>query len=233
MPRLLRFSRVSIRDLLTTYAPVVLVVGVLLWVAYDWIDPTPPDTVVIAAGLDGGAYQDFAQRYRDILARRHIKMEIRDSAGSMQNLRRLNTAQSDADIAFVQSGTTNDEAADRRGLVSLGSLFVEPVWIFYREAALSRVKPMAPVELSPRGPIAVARARAVKPARTRHVAVTAITQLGELRGLSLNVGPKGNGGPRLANQLLAANRVEQTDITLTYLEDTPAVMKLLDGRWTR
>ena len=226
MPRLLRFSLVSFRDLAATYAPVVLLVAVLLWIAYEAIDPTPPASVVIATGVDGSAYQDFAERYREVLGRHHIRLEIRSSAGSMQNLGRLNTDRSDADVAFVQSGTTNDETADRRGLVSLGSLFVEPVWIFYREAALTKVRPLAPVEVSPNVPIARA-----KPTRSEATLgpVTAITQLGELRGLSLNVGPQGSGGPRLARQLLEANRVDKGELTLSNLDDTPAVMKLLDG----
>jgi TRAP-type uncharacterized transport system substrate-binding protein len=158
MSRLLHFTSISLRDLLTTYAPVILLVCGLLWGAYVLIDPTPPKHVSIAAGLEGSAYQDFAQRYREILARYHIDLQIETSAGSMENLRNLNTNKSDADIAFVQSGTTNDAMADRRGLVSLGSLFVEPVWIFYREAALKKVRPAVVEETSPRVPASVARA---------------------------------------------------------------------------
>ena len=229
MPRLLRFSLVSFRDLAATYAPVVLLVAVLLWIAYRAIDPTPPTRVVIATGFEGSAYQDFAERYREVLGRHQIRLEIRTSAGSMQNLGRLNTERSDADVAFVQSGTTNDETADRRGLVSLGSLFVEPVWIFYREAALTKVRPLTPVEVSPRVSIANARAKPTRSDATKPAPVTAITQLGELRGLSLNVGPQGSGGPRLARQLLEANRVDKGELTLSNLDDTPAVMKLLDG----
>jgi TRAP-type uncharacterized transport system substrate-binding protein len=36
------------------------------------------------------------------------------------------------DIAFVQSGSTAQEQAQQGGLVSLGSLFTEPVWLFTR-----------------------------------------------------------------------------------------------------
>jgi TRAP-type uncharacterized transport system substrate-binding protein len=226
MPRLLHFSVVSFRDLLATYAPVVLVVGSLLWIAYVAIDPTPPTRVVIAAGLEDSAYQDFAEKYREVLAKHHIAMEIRVSPGSMRNLLSLGTDKSDADIAFVQSGTTNDEASMRRGLVSLGSLFVEPVWIFYRDAALAKVKPIAPTEITQ---AVVSGARIAKPVAEKPARPTAIRQLGELRGLTLNVGPKGSGGPRLAGQLFKANRIQDTDITLSYLDDTPAVMKLLDG----
>lgn len=217
MPRLFKFSLVSIRDLVSTYGPAILAVIVLSIVAYRWIDPTPPKTVTIATGLDDGAYADFAQKYKAILAKHGIEVVLRPSAGSMQNLHRLNTDKSDADVAFVQSGTTNDEMAERRGLVSLGSLFVEPVWIFYREAALAKVKPPT-VDGRPPGKSHVP----LPPAK-------AISQLGELRGLSLNVGPQGSGGPRLARQLLSANRVDPKDLTLTNLEDTAAVMKLLDG----
>ena len=72
MPRLLRFSLLSLRDVMTTYVPVAIAVLVLLWVAYEAIDPTPPSRVVLAGGLDGSAYQDFAEKYRDILARHRI-----------------------------------------------------------------------------------------------------------------------------------------------------------------
>ncbi len=58
---------------------------------------------------------------------------------------------------------------------------------------------------------------------------TSITQLAELRGLTLNVGPKGSGGPRLAKELLDVNRVDPGELTMTELDDTHAAMKLLDG----
>ncbi len=205
MPRLLRFSLVSVRDLAATYGPATVLVVLVLVLAYRAIDPTPPGRVIIATGPANSAYEDFGARYKTFLARYGIEAELRQSAGSLQNLRRLDTDKSDADVAFVQSGTTTDEEADARGLVSLGSLFVEPVWIFYREAALAKVSATAKKK------------------------VDAITQLGELRGLSVNTGRKGSGGLRLARQLLAANRVDAAELTLSDLDDTPAVMKLLDG----
>ena len=226
MPRLLRFSLVSVRDLLVTYGPVLVLVGLLIWVAFVAIDPTPPSTVVIATGVDNSAYEEFAHKYKAILARHHIDVVMRPSEGSMQNLHRLNTPRSDADVAFVQSGTTNDEAAERRGLVSLGSLFVEPVWIFYREAALSKVKTSRPDDITQSKTRSKTQKTMAPPSTTP---LASISQLGEMRGLSLNVGPRGSGGPRLARQLLDANRIDQDELTLSNFEDTPAVMKLLDG----
>jgi uncharacterized protein len=225
-----RFSSFSSRDFATTYAPAIVVIAALLWVAYVLIDPTPPKHVVMGAGSEGSAYLDFAQKYRAYFARYGIDLEVRESPGSRQNIARMNPGKSDLDVAFVQSGTTNDETVDRTGLVSVGSLFVEPVWIFYREAALKKVKPPAPVETIPRVPAAVARAKRASPPITAEPSPAAITQLGELRGLAFNVGPRGSGGPRLASELLEANHVDmRNDMNLSYLDDTPAVMKLLDG----
>ncbi len=223
MPRFTQFSTLSFKDVATTYVPVLLVVALLLWVTYLAIDPTPPRHIVLAAGLEGSAYDEFAQRYRTVLARHHIDVQIRSSAGSMQNLHGLAATRPDAAIAFIQSGTSNDEAPARTNLVSLGSLFVEPVWIFYRDSAVTKVKPDARTLLQvDSSNVATRVAPAVGP-------ITAITEIGELRGLSVNVGPLGSGGPRLMRQLLAANDVDQKDIGLTYLEDGPATEKLLDG----
>jgi TRAP-type uncharacterized transport system substrate-binding protein len=225
MPRFTHFSTLSFKDVATTYVPVLLVVALLLWVTYLAIDPTPPRSIVLAAGLKGSAYDEFAQKYRAVLARHHIDVQIRPSAGSMQNLHGLAATRPDAAIAFIQSGTSNDEAPARSNLVSLGSLFVEPVWVFYREAAVEKVRPDAS-PASRRPPTSDLDAQGAKAVGT----VPVITEIDELRGLSVNVGPLGSGGPRLMRQLLTANEVDQKEVGLTYLDDGPAAEQLLDGR---
>ncbi|MFL6659969.1 MAG: TAXI family TRAP transporter solute-binding subunit, partial [Massilia sp.] len=60
-----------------------------------------------------------------------IKVTMVRSLGSQENLQRLNEGK--VDIAFVQSGSTDQAEAQRAGLMSLGSLFTEPVWLFLRE----------------------------------------------------------------------------------------------------
>jgi hypothetical protein len=70
-------------------------------------------------------------------ARRH-RVTLQRSLGSADNLQRLVDGQ--ADIAFVQSGSTSQDEAERRGLVSLGSLFTEPVWLFLREPAKGQAR---------------------------------------------------------------------------------------------
>ena len=129
-PALRKFSLVSLRDLLAASAPTVVLVAIACAVAYVLVDPAPPRRVVLATGQENSAYEDFGRQYAARLAREGIRVELQRSLGSEDNLQRLIDGK--ADIAFVQSGSTNGAEAERRGLVSLGSLFTEPVWLFLR-----------------------------------------------------------------------------------------------------
>jgi TRAP transporter TAXI family solute receptor len=132
MPKIFKFTRVSLRDLIVTAGPVTLLVLALCIAAYWLIDPSPPKRVVLSTGQENSAYQEFGKKYAAVLARQGIAVELRASPGSMENLKRLQDSDSGVDIAFVQSGSTEQAEAERQGLVSLGSLFTEPVWIFLR-----------------------------------------------------------------------------------------------------
>jgi TRAP-type uncharacterized transport system substrate-binding protein len=126
-----KFSLVSLRDLLLAVAPTAVLVLAACIVAYIVVDPAPPRHVVLATGQENSAYEEFGRQYGAILARDGIQVEQQRSPGSEDNLQRLIDGK--ADIAFVQSGSTSEAQAERRGLVSLGSLFTEPVWLFLRE----------------------------------------------------------------------------------------------------
>ncbi len=74
----------------------------------------------------------LARRYAAILARQGITVRLQRSEGSFENLQRLQDPDSGTDVAFVQSGSTTLQNSERYDLISLGSLFVEPIWLFYR-----------------------------------------------------------------------------------------------------
>ena len=131
MSKILKFTQFSLRDLFVASAPTIaLIVGVCL-LAYWLVDPAPPRSVRLATGQENSAYEEFGKKYAAALAKHGVKVTLVPSAGSGENLRRLRAGE--VDIAFVQSGSTNEEAAEREGLSSLGSLFVEPLWLFLRE----------------------------------------------------------------------------------------------------
>jgi TRAP transporter TAXI family solute receptor len=191
MSRIRKFSQFSFRDLVATAGPTIVIIGALCALAYVIVDPAPPRHVTLATGQENSAYEEFGKKYAAALAKDGIKVTLGRSLGSQDNLQRLNEGK--VDVAFVQSGSTNEAEAQRKGLVSLGSLFTEPVWLFLRE----------PVQ---------------------------VTQLNQLKGLKINLGPEGTGIPKLFRQVLALNGVEPADLTTGALENTPATMELLEGR---
>ncbi len=133
MPTFFRFTTLSVRDLTLTFGPPLLLIVLAGALAYKIIDPAPPKVVTLSTGQENSAYERLAKRYAAILAREGIQVRLKSSEGSFENLQRLKDPDSDTDLAFVQSGSTVLAEAERDDLVSLGSLFVEPVWLFYRE----------------------------------------------------------------------------------------------------
>ena len=65
------------------------IVGAALYVTYRLVDPLPPRLLVIAAGVPGSGYDNFARQYARILARHGVEPEIRYSAGAVENLELL------------------------------------------------------------------------------------------------------------------------------------------------
>jgi TRAP transporter TAXI family solute receptor len=90
----------------------------------------PPSTIVLATGAEGGAYYEFGKRYRAELARANVEVQLRPTAGSLENLALLLDPHSGVSAALVQGGTINTEHSSE--LESLGTVFYEPLWLFRR-----------------------------------------------------------------------------------------------------
>ena len=72
MPEKLKL--LSWRDILSIALPSLLLAVGAFWLAAQFVKPAPPDSLVISTGGEGGAYQIFAARYRDVLERYGIKL---------------------------------------------------------------------------------------------------------------------------------------------------------------
>ena len=113
--------------------PSLFLASLGIFLAYKYVNPAPPNHLVIITGEGEGDYQTYAKLYKDILKEDGITLEIRPSTGAMENYQKLKDEKSDVDVGFVQDGLGNtDEAPD---LSSLGSLYYEPVWVFYRSTS--------------------------------------------------------------------------------------------------
>lgn len=125
-----KFERAAWREWLIIVAPALLLIIVAFVIASRFIQPAPPDTFVFSAGAEGGAYYRYALQYRELLKRDGIKLEVKTSAGSPQNLARMRGDSPEASAGFVQGGTTQPQ--DSNNMLSLGRMFYEPVWVFHR-----------------------------------------------------------------------------------------------------
>jgi TRAP-type uncharacterized transport system substrate-binding protein len=85
----------------------------------------------MATGLQEGAYFRFAQDYADYLQNHGVTLELRPTAGSLENYRLLRS-DPEVDLAIVQGGTAPDDVRGASDIESLASLYFEPVWVFYR-----------------------------------------------------------------------------------------------------
>ena len=198
MPESLRLRLLSLRDLLVSAGPLVLLTLLLLALAYWWLDPNPPRRVTLATGPAQSAYAEFGQRYRKALAAQGIEVVLVSSEGSSDNLQLLR--QGRADLGFVQGGSARKTADTDTASppVALGSLFLEPVWLFYRTDAALRV-----------------------------TGSDTLATLAQLQGLRVNVGTAGSGVPQLMQALFDLNRLDTTGMRLSQLDQTAAAVAFL------
>jgi len=127
-----RVGRIAWRDLALTLGPFLVISLVAIWIALRFVQPAPPDTIVMTGGPEGSTFHRHAERYRKILARNGVNLEILSSLGSVQNLERLSDPAFRVDVGLVQGGLA--KGADIGNLVSLGSVFYQPLMVFYRSA---------------------------------------------------------------------------------------------------
>ncbi|GGX04637.1 TAXI family TRAP transporter solute-binding subunit [Undibacterium macrobrachii] len=131
MPKI-KFTLISTKDALIAFGPIALMIIAVILAAYYVVDPAPGRTLDFSAGQENSAYERFAKQYAEELAQNQITLRIHKSQGSQENLQHIADLDSKIDIGFVQSGSTTEKDAQEKGLISLGSLFYEPIWIFYR-----------------------------------------------------------------------------------------------------
>jgi len=131
IPRL-KISQVSWRDLALTLGPFLLLLALVGSITLHFVQPAPPDTIIMTSGAQGSMFEVYAGRYAKILARQGVKLKILSSQGSLENLKRLSDPQFKVDVGFVQGGIAS--LGDANNLVSLGSVFYVPVLVFYRAA---------------------------------------------------------------------------------------------------
>ncbi len=129
-------------DFWKVWGPLLALVAIGFALALTRLEPPAPTRFAIAAGAPGGAYHAFAVRYREVLARQGYELVVRETAGSVENLRLL--ASGEAPLALMQGGISLGDGSGDLKLSSLASLFLEPLWVFHRaERPLGQLRDLA------------------------------------------------------------------------------------------
>ena len=208
----MQWRGLSFREWLWLIGPWVLGLAAMIAVINYFWRPAPPNIVVMATGVEGGAVYRAGERYRDLLARRGITVVLKTTTGSLENRAKLLDDESGVSVAFMQTGSAT--MADAAWLSAIAGIYPEPLWIFYRADAK---KPVTQIGELVGRKIAIGS----RGSGTRRVAV----ELFAAYGVDLEAQPHAdlNGTPA-ANALL--NREVDAVATVTG-EDSAQVQTLL------
>src|SRR6516225_7069828 len=91
--------------------------------------PSPPSKVTMATAFKGSSFEYYGRQYREIFARFNVNLELRATAGAVENIKILQDPRSGVQISLMVSGVSDGKHAP--GLLSLGTVYNNPYWIFY------------------------------------------------------------------------------------------------------
>lgn len=98
--------------------------------SFALLRPTPPRSVAMAVDAEGTYSAEVAKHYRELLSHDGIDLQLAPTAGAVESLARLNDPRSGISVAILPSGLTSEKSSP--DLVSLGTLYYQPLWLFYR-----------------------------------------------------------------------------------------------------
>jgi TRAP transporter TAXI family solute receptor len=124
------------REMLLAWAPWIVAAVAAALLGWALMAPAPPKRVTIAAGPADGAYFAFAKRYAKTFAANDLTLDVRETAGTVENYKLL--ASGEASLAIVQGGVAAPDGLDGK-VHAIASLYYEPVWMFVREQPTSEL----------------------------------------------------------------------------------------------
>jgi TRAP-type uncharacterized transport system substrate-binding protein len=107
----------------------ILCIGGTVSLALIYFFPAPPSKFAIATGARNQIYQSIGNRYREILARSNVDLEVRITNGPVDNIKLLNDPTSGVEAGIVQGGISDSIQSPE--LLSLGRINYNVYWIFY------------------------------------------------------------------------------------------------------
>lgn len=138
----MKSARLYRKQFLLIHVPIWIAAAALfLYLGNLWM-PMPPEQISLGTGPTGGMYQEYGMKYARALQAQGIKVELIETAGTGENLRRLTAPSAGVDAAFIQGGYAHAEASNSAAqtLETVAQIDIEPVLL------LSRIKDLDSLE---------------------------------------------------------------------------------------
>src|SRR5215470_5086899 len=91
--------------------------------------PAPPSKITMATAFKGSSFEYYGRKYREIFARSNVELELRATAGAVENVKLLQDPKSGVQIGLVLGNVSDGKHAPE--LLSLGTVYNNPFWLFY------------------------------------------------------------------------------------------------------
>jgi len=115
-------------QLFKAFATAVGIVGIVSLILI-YLFPAPPSKVTMATAFKGSSFEYYGRQYREIFARSNVDLELLPTSGAAENMKLLQDPRSGVDFSLMVSGVSDGKHAP--GLLSLGTVYNNPYWIFY------------------------------------------------------------------------------------------------------
>ncbi|MCX6922785.1 MAG: C4-dicarboxylate ABC transporter substrate-binding protein, partial [Verrucomicrobia bacterium] len=89
-------------------------------VAYKFVAPPPPREITISTGAETGGYHRFGLQLKAALEKKGLKVNLRPSGGTIENLKLLSDPSNGVSVAFGQGGAERFYEGEKDGIRALG-----------------------------------------------------------------------------------------------------------------
>jgi TRAP transporter TAXI family solute receptor len=189
----------------------VAAVAAVLFAVFGIGSPFPPRTLAMTTGPAGGGYEAIGLRYQEVLARHGVALRLVPSGGARENLLRLRDPAAGVGVGLLAGGLQT--RAETEGLVSLGTVIHEPLWVLCREPP-------------PCGQLADLRGRRVSLGPEGSGARALALEILRRNGLEGSLGASVALAPTAAEEALRTGAIDCAFLLTSY-EDSPLVQRLL------
>ena len=121
------------------YLPILVPAVIITISALIYIKPFPDQQTFLAIGQAGSGTDRIGKEFTNYFKGRGLTLTIENTSGLEAGLQKLDDTASKINASFVTSGTATGK--DFPNLVSLGSVQIAPLWLFYRGETINADDP--------------------------------------------------------------------------------------------